>query len=131
MLDKIKAFKQDAEKLCRDKNSISELKMWLYAGLRAPEGIKWTRKPTSIDEIGELDNSRWSPAKEGSMAAFLDDLETFPIEEVIKDPEGYFLDEFMQPMDQYFILESHDGKYLVNTEGSDYARYVVKLPQGW
>lgn len=132
MLDKIKAFKQDAEKLGRDKNSISELKMWFSSGLTAPEGIKWSVKPESINDIAELDISHMTPARQGSIAAFLGDLETFPLEEAIKDPEDYFLDEFTHPMDQYFILESHDGlKFLVNTSGYDYARYVVKLPKGW
>jgi hypothetical protein len=137
MLKIIEAFQKDAKKIGEDENSVEQLKMWVESGidktrLREPEELnkQWSRKPVSIDNIRELD--RMTPGEEGNIAGFLDNLQTYPIEEVIHDPEENFLDEFMEPMDNYFILETHDGrKLLVNTEGADYARYVVKLPKGW
>jgi hypothetical protein len=137
MLKIIEAFQKDAKKIGEDENSVEQLKMWVESGidktrLREPEELnkQWSRKPVSIDNIRELD--RMTPGEEGNIAGFLDNLQTYPIEEVIHAPEEEFLDEFMEPMDNYFILETADGrKLLVSTEGNNYARYVVKLPKGW
>lgn len=133
MLNKIKAFQKDAERLGTDKNSIEELKLWAEANLRAPEDLEfqWSRKPERLEFVRDLD--RMTPGEEGEIAGFLDNLETYPIEEVISDPENNLLDEFIHPIDgKYFILGTLEGdKYLVDTGGYDYARYVVKLPKGW
>ncbi len=137
MNDTIKLFQKEASQLGRDKNSIEELKLWLDAGkghLTAPDGLnnKFSRKPATLEDVRQLDISDLSPAEQGEIGGFLDNLEVHDIMDVIKDPDDNLLDEFMHPMDTYFILTAGDERaFLINTSGHEYARYWVEIPYEW
>jgi hypothetical protein len=102
-------------------NILKEDSRFGSGGSRFGDYLDWERKPDSWGEVPLYDGGNLPTAE-------IDKLPHYDMEEVygnLKDATPY--DSFQKAMPQYFTLSTYSGVFLVNTEGYDYARYIIKL----
>jgi hypothetical protein len=87
------------------------------------KSLPWSRKE---NEKSEIDKHPLSKRDYDRIKPILDKLETYDITFLEKDD---FLDTLKPHLADGFFIGDHNGdKYLIDTQGYDYARYTVKLP---
>jgi hypothetical protein len=87
-------------------------------------GRKFDRKP---ETLGEVDKPRWTVdfnllSKE--LQEFIKELDVYVADKIF---DGELYNDFKNPTDQFFIAKDKNKYFLVNTEGYEYARYVLRL----
>lgn len=79
------------------------------------EPIGWLRKATAWTDAGQ-------PVQDADVIRFSDTLPVY-------GPTPYPCADFPFPRERYHVARFPGGtRYLVNTEGANYARYIVRLP---
>lgn len=79
----------------------------------------YTRKPGIFDEVGtRRDFTSINEEIQGI-------IKTLPVVEVSYDQDLF--DDFLDGKQQFYILKTPDDNWLVDTQGYNYARYVVRL----
>jgi hypothetical protein len=81
------------------------------------------RKPVDFKDV----KNNLFEAYEDFFTELVETLPVFTIEQLgIKKPTDHFnIENINVPM--LFILETYENKYLINTEGSNYCRYVILI----
>lgn len=116
--------------------SLIKMKAALSEGRLAPQvanvfdKVQFARKTDSFKNM-----ERFSKGKLTHMLQAVDyDIDQLPKvspkelygREITKDDSPVAMD-FVKPQDQFFILQTKFGEFLIDTQGYDYARYIVKL----
>lgn len=89
--------------------------------------LPWYRKASNWSDI---DNSCTMSAGKLILALganFQDSLEVYDSKDLLERPNSGPMSGFLEPTDQYFFLKHKGNVYLINTEGSDYARSALKV----
>ena len=85
--------------------------------------LDYTSKPTSFGGVSCTFNLSDAPA---NVQSYIHKMS--PIDAKSLFGNGKPSDKFSQPIDDQFILCKDGGKeYLIDTQGYDYARYIIKL----
>jgi hypothetical protein len=94
--------------------------------------ISWARKPVNTKDIGQknkLEIDLLDTDDQDKLVDLLTKLEIYDVLEIWDDEKFSFTRSFDEPnLPNYFILDTPDTTYLINTEGYDYARYVIEIP---
>lgn len=90
------------------------------------------QKPLNINDFGTK-NTLWlnelELEEEEYFLDLLDEIEHFNAEEVFgKNKKFSFLNKFKQPMPDHFLLSVNGKAFLVETQGFNYVRYALYIP---
>jgi hypothetical protein len=82
--------------------------------------IPWTRKPGSFDDVDVVTLDALRAALEGSKLPIFLSLELW-------DGEPHPLEDFKRETPQHFFLNTGVARYVVDTQGYTYCRYMVRV----
>jgi len=101
-------------------------------------GVSFVRKPATLKEIkdnnklniDDLDafSEDGSPTLQDTFVYMIKDLKVYDSKDLWDSNEPKLLNNFVRPIEQFFILSANDSYYLVNTEGYNYCRYMLEIP---
>ncbi len=94
-------------------------------------GFKFTRKPVKPGDIGKeskLEIDLLEPEDQDKLVDKFQTLKMFEPKELWESGTIKFMNDFKISVPSFFLLDSGNTIYLINTEGYNYARYVLEIP---